>query len=141
MTSMKHHLRLKVRFNEVDAAGIVFYPRFFDYFHMAFEGFFGAATGVDYPEWIRERRIGWPAVHIDTTYLAPLAYGTEVDVVLQFDQPGRSSFVCRYEAWSADGTTLFAKAAITVVTTDLDRMKSMPIPGKVREALVTYGAG
>lgn len=135
---MKHRLRLKVRFNEVDAAGIVFYPRFFDYFHMAFEDFFGPATGVPYPVWIRDRRIGWPAVNVEADYLAPLSYGMEVDILLQFERPGRSSFVCVYEARSSDGATLFARAAITVVTTDLERMKSMPIPEEVQRALESY---
>lgn len=134
----RHLLRLKVRFNEVDAAGIVFYPRFFDYFHMAFEDFFGAATGVDYPVWIHQRRIGWPAVNVQADYLAPLKYGMKVDVSLGFHTLGRSSFVCEYRAVDPETGALFARAAITVVTTDLDAMKSLPIPEEVREALERF---
>lgn len=133
---MRHRLHLKVRFNEVDAAGIVFYPRFFDYFHMAFEDFFGAATGVDYPVWIRERRIGWPAVHIETDYRAPLSYGDELTIELGFRSLGRSSFVCVYRAHAEE--RLFAEAEITVVTTDLSKMRSIPIPPEVRPALESY---
>ncbi len=133
---MRHTLELKVRFNEVDAAGIVYYPRFFDYFHMAFEDFFGAATGVAYPEWIMGRRIGWPAVHIEADYRSPLRYGDRVTIELGFRSIGRSSFVCVYRA--VDETRVFAEAAITVVTTDLDAMRSMPIPDDVRQALERY---
>lgn len=133
---MRHTLHLKVRFNEVDAAGIVFYPRFFDYFHMAFEDFFGAATGVAYPEWIMGRRIGWPAVHIEADYRSPLRYGDRVTIELGFRSIGRSSFVCVYRAVARD--TVCAEAEITVVTSDLDRMRSMPIPEEVRRALERY---
>lgn len=129
--------RLPVRFNEVDAAGIVYYPRFFDYFHMAFEDFFGKATGVPYHVWIRERRIGWPTVHIESDFRSPLRYGMEFEVHVSFPKLGRSSFVARYEARTPDGT-LCCATEITVVTTQLDRMESLEIPAEVREALARY---
>src|SRR5690606_14713379 len=115
---MRHTLELKVRFNEVDAAGIVYYPRFFDYFHLAFEDFFGEATGVPYPVWIRERRIGWPTVHIETDFRAPLRFGDEFEVALTFPKIGKSSFVARYEVTRDD--TLCCESEITVVTTHID---------------------
>lgn len=133
---MRHKLHLKVRFNEVDAAGIVFYPRFFDYFHMAFEDFFGAATDIPYPVWIRDRRIGWPSVHIQADYRAPLCYGDEFTIELGFRSLGRSSFVCVYRAVSEE--VVHAEAEITVVTTKLDGMRSIPIPEEVRQALERY---
>lgn len=136
---MRHELHLKVRFNEVDAAGIVFYPRFFDYFHMAFEDFFGAATDVPYPVWIRDRHIGWPSVHIEADYRAPLRYGDALTIELGFRALGRSSFVCVYRARGE--ATLYAEAEITVVTTDLKEMRSLPIPQEVRRALERYLVG
>ncbi len=135
----KHVVRQRVRFNEVDAAGIVYYPRFFDYFHMAFEDFFGAATGVPYHEWITERRIGWPTVHIECDYRAPLRYGDAFEVAVSFPKVGRSSFVTRYEV-VADGS-LRATAEITCVTTHLDRMESLEIPPVVRTALARFHGG
>ncbi|WP_373047302.1 acyl-CoA thioesterase [Vulgatibacter sp.] len=128
--------RLPVRFNEIDAAGIVYYPRFFDYFHMAFEDFFGAATGTPYHVWIKERRIGWPTVHIDTDFRSPLRYGDTVEVAVSFPKVGRSSIVARYEA-STEGR-LCCVAEITSVTTQLDRLESMELPQVVREALARY---
>ncbi len=128
-------MRLPVRFNEIDAAGIVFFPRFFDYFHMVFEDFFGAATGTPYHEWIRLRRIGWPAVHIETDFRAPLRYGMEVEIVLSFPKLGNSSFVCRYVAKDPEQGTLLCTCEITVVTTDVDRLVPLPIPQPLREAL------
>jgi len=134
-----HIVQQRVRFDEVDAAGIVFYPRFFDYFHMAFEDFFGAATGVPYHVWIKERRIGWPTVHVETDFLAPLRYGDAFEVGLSFPKVGRSSFVTRYEVRAHGG--LRATAQITSVTTDLDRLESLAIPPDVREALARFPGG
>jgi len=131
--------RQQVRFNEVDAAGIVFYPRFFDYFHLAFEAFFGDCTGAPYHVWIRDRRIGWPTVHVETDFVAPLRYGEAFEVRLSFPKVGRSSFVTRYEV--RRGEVLCATAAITAVTTDLDRMASVEMPAVVREALARFPGG
>ncbi|AKU92266.1 Putative 4-hydroxybenzoyl CoA thioesterase [Vulgatibacter incomptus] len=129
-----------MRFNEVDAAGIVFYPRFFDYFHMTFEDFFGDATGTPYPVWINEKRIGWPAVHVETDFLSPLRYGTTVELHLTFPRVKRTSFVCRYEARDPETGRTLCTSEITVVTTDLDELKPLPIPDAVRDTLERFAA-
>lgn len=132
--------RLRVRFNEIDAAGIVFFPRFFDYFHMVFEDFFEPATGTPYHVWIRDRRIGFPAVHIETDFRAPLRYGMEVEIALSFPKIGNSSFVCRYEAKDPAEDKLLCSCEITVVTSDVDKLEPMPIPAQLRKALERAGA-
>src|SRR6266436_6043673 len=70
---MAFRTSVPVRFGDVDHAGIVFYPKFFVYFHEAFERFFDDAR-ITYERLIAERRIGFPTVHIDCDYLAPLRY-------------------------------------------------------------------
>lgn len=126
--------RIPVRFQDVDGAGIVFYPRFFSYFHAAFEDFFGAETGTPYHVWIGERRIGWPTVHIDADFRSPLEYGMQVEIALSFTKLGRSSFTCHYEALGAAGKVA-CSCDITVVTVDLDRMSPIDIPSELRPAL------
>ena len=46
---MAFRSRLKIRFGDIDHAGIVYYPRFLHYFHVALEEFFGQQLGIDYP--------------------------------------------------------------------------------------------
>ena len=53
---------LKVRFGDIDHAGIVYYPRISNYFHVAFEEFFSDRVGLPYHELLDERRLGFPAV-------------------------------------------------------------------------------
>ena len=51
--------RRPVRFAEVDAAGIVFFPRYHEYCHDALEAFFGELPG-GYAALFRERDLGVP---------------------------------------------------------------------------------
>jgi 4-hydroxybenzoyl-CoA thioesterase len=46
---MPFHSILKIRFGDIDRAGIVYYPRFLHYFHVALEKFFHSELGVEYP--------------------------------------------------------------------------------------------
>ena len=43
---MAFRSKLKIRFGDIDRAGIVYYPRFMHYFHVAKEEFFAAELGV-----------------------------------------------------------------------------------------------
>lgn len=135
-----YRFRLPVRFSDVDPAGIVFYPRFFEYFHQAFESFFGHGTGVPYHVWIQDRRIGWPAVKIQTDFRAPARYGMELEIRLGFHGLGTSSFVSRYEARDLAAGTLLCASDITVVTVNLEDLRPCPIPAEVRQALEGHPA-
>ena len=41
---------IKVCFADIDNAGIVYYPRFLHYFHLAMEEFFAQTLGIDYAD-------------------------------------------------------------------------------------------
>jgi 4-hydroxybenzoyl-CoA thioesterase len=45
---MKFSAEFSVRFGEIDQARVVYYPRFFHYFHQTFEEWFARALGVSY---------------------------------------------------------------------------------------------
>src|SRR5262249_39487794 len=62
---------LPVRFGQVDYAGIMYYPRFFDNFHTVFEDMFTTRLGVPYMSILRDRRIGFPMVHMETDFRRP----------------------------------------------------------------------
>ena len=50
----------KIRFDDVDGVGIVYYPQYFHLCHKALEDFFDTAASLSYPELIRERRLATP---------------------------------------------------------------------------------
>ena len=70
-----------VRFADVDHAGIVYYPRFFHYFHVAFEELWRARIGpAAYSEIIDRDRIGFPAVRAECDFKAPLKFGDTAEI-------------------------------------------------------------
>jgi len=93
---------IPVRFADVDHAGIVYYPRFFHYFHVAFEELWRTRLGARaYVKLLDEDRVGFPAVRAECDYTAPLRFGDTADVELSVERLGRSSITFRYRVWRA----------------------------------------
>jgi 4-hydroxybenzoyl-CoA thioesterase len=137
------HQRL-VRFHEVDPAGLVFFPHFMTYAHEAMEQLFGALDG-GYSGLVVRRRIGLPAVAVRADFRAPLGYGDAANVETSVTRVGNRSLGLRYVFARASDSVLVAELHHTVVTTDLTRMKSCPMPDDVRSVatahLVETGGG
>jgi len=70
--------RFDVPFQHVDAAGIVFFGRMFDYFHDAYVVSL-AEAGHPLPQVIAEGRWLAPLVHAEADYLSPLRFGDPVE--------------------------------------------------------------
>lgn len=73
--------RRAVDFHDVDAAGIVFYARLFDYFHDAYVALL-AASGEALPAVLAEKRWAAPLRHAEAEFLRPLRYGDSVEVAI-----------------------------------------------------------
>jgi 4-hydroxybenzoyl-CoA thioesterase len=121
-----------VRFAEIDRAGIVYYPRWFHYLHVAFEEFCAARMGVPYNEMIDRRRVGFPTVRAECDYSAPLRFGDRMRIGISVERLGRSSAVFLYRVRTARSRRPHAEARITVVCVDMDTFKSRPIPRDCR---------
>lgn len=128
----------KIRFDDVDGAGIVYYPRFLHLCHAAFEDFFDAAAPFSYPELIGKRRLGFPTVHIDADFKAPLSYGDVAIVTLAVQKVGTSSVRTRYEIRRKRDSTLAFTADITAVLIDLDTQRSLPLTDELRAVFSSY---
>jgi 4-hydroxybenzoyl-CoA thioesterase len=122
-----------VRFGEVDQARVVYYPRFFHYFHQAFECWFGEALGVSYAELVVAQNIGFPCVKIETEFDAPLRYGDRVRVEIELLEIGKKSLTLRYTAVRLPDEVVSSRATITTVAVNNDSFKSITIPDEWRE--------
>jgi 4-hydroxybenzoyl-CoA thioesterase len=70
-----HAIEWKVRWSEVDPAGIVFYPRFFERFDLATEALFDS-LGLPWSEIFPKYRIvGVPIVESGARFTSPVRYG------------------------------------------------------------------
>ena len=85
-----HIHRLEVRFGDCDPAGIVYFPRFYDFFHDAMETWFPARLGLRYAELVVGRKIGFPAVHTEADFSAPCALGEAIVRTLARADRGRA---------------------------------------------------
>ncbi|MCB9683599.1 MAG: acyl-CoA thioesterase [Alphaproteobacteria bacterium] len=70
----------QVPFHHVDAAGIVFFGRVFEWFHELYVAFLEDA-GFPLPEQLRGGTIA-PLAHADADYLAPLRFGDAIRVAM-----------------------------------------------------------
>ncbi len=131
-----------VRFEEVDAAGIVFFARFMHYGHEAMEALFAGLDG-GYVRLVNERRIGLPAVHVACDFRSPLRFGDVARIETRVTRIGNKSVSFRYDfrrkADGADVATLDHICAVTAIDyprgSAVDAMKAIAIPDDVRALL------
>jgi 4-hydroxybenzoyl-CoA thioesterase len=131
----------KIRFDDVDGAGIVYYPQFFHLCHAAFEDFFDTAAPISYPALVKDRRLGFPTVRIESEFKAPLSYGDVAVVELAIRKIGRSSVVMRYDIRRKRDGALTFQADITTVLVDLDTLKPVAIDSELRGIFEKFLSG
>jgi YbgC/YbaW family acyl-CoA thioester hydrolase len=124
--------RILVRFGDLDAAGIAYYPRLVNFLHEAFEDFFRGHVGRPYPEVFGEG-LACPTVKLEMEFLSPVHYGDQVDMGVAVEHVGRTSVRMRYEG-SVGGRPVF-RARNTVVMVDMKTFRSIPVPAWLRERL------
>lgn len=127
-----------LRFGDVDFAGIAYYPSIFHYLHMAFEEFWSGYMGLPYSTLTREEDLGFPTVHVQTDFQAPIQYGDVLDVEIWVANIGRSSVNFEYRV--RVGERLCCAAALTKVCVDMTSFSTKPIPAKHREKLIACTA-
>lgn len=121
---------VEVRFGDVDAAGIVFFPRIFEYLHDAFEALWERHVGIRYHDLIAGRRLGFPLVHSHVDFRSPLRFGDRPSVRVSCSRLGHTSFELRYRI--SKGATLCVEARMTTACVALDTLKPLPLPDEFR---------
>ena len=122
----------KIRFDDVDGAGIVYYPQYFHLCHATFEDFFDSAATVSYPQLVRDRRLGFPTVAIESTFSAPLVYGDVAVVELTVERMGNTSVVFGYEIRRKRDSVLCFRARVTTVLVSIDTMETVALTDEYR---------
>ncbi len=123
-----------VRFEEVDAAGIAFFARFFHWCHEAMERFFDGVPG-GYVDLITRRRVGFPAVHLEADWKTPLRYGDAAKIETSVTKVGSTSATFRYVLTRVSDGAHVATIEHVTVATDLDTMTKRPLPDDCRALL------
>jgi YbgC/YbaW family acyl-CoA thioester hydrolase len=80
-TPFAYRVERDVRFQDIDAAGIVYYPRNFEYASDTFVSFL-KDSGVDLRASLEAKRWGAPLKHVEADFLKPLRFGDRIEVAL-----------------------------------------------------------
>lgn len=122
-----------VRFQDVDAAGIVFYPRVLEYFHDAYVAFL-TARGIHLPKMIEAGEHKLPLVHAEADYHAPMRFGDAIAVEIVAIKIGKTSFQLGYRIRHAAGRVA-AVGQTAHVCVGVPKFAPVPIPEDLRAAL------
>jgi 4-hydroxybenzoyl-CoA thioesterase len=128
-----------IEWGDCDPAGIVFFPRYFAMFDASTAHLFAAALGYD--KFALRKRfgiVGFPIVDTSARFIIPSRYGETVTIETTISRFGRSSFGVAHKLLR--GEDLAIEAAETRVwaaadPSDPDRIRGVPIPAEVIEAL------
>ena len=129
------HTPFHVRFADVDKAGIFYYPRFFNAFHVAFEEFWADHAKRPYDVVISEDKIGFPTVHIESDFNKPVTFGDPMEIRVGVSRFGNRSIDFRYEVVNRDTGELHVSADITKVVVDMTNFRPAPLPDHLRALL------
>jgi 4-hydroxybenzoyl-CoA thioesterase len=125
-----------VRFADVDHAGIVYYPRFFHFFHVAFEELWRARIGPKaYSDIIDNQRIGFPAVRAECDFKAPLKFGDTAEIEVSIPRLGAKSITFRYRIFRSGDRALCAEGQVITAVVDLAKFVAVAIPEHVEDML------
>jgi len=138
---MPFRAQLKVRFGDIDHAGIVYYPRIVHYFHVAMEEYFSQALREDYAHVLEQHRLGLPTVHLEVDFRRPFKFGDRIEVEVRVSRFGDKSVEWSYRIFRQGADEVCVEARVVTVCVHLDRFKPMQVPQWFRDRVERYEAG
>lgn len=135
-------IRRRAEFSDTDMAGIVHFAVFFRYMEAAEHAMF-RHVGHSIVTRIDDQSVGWPRVHAECDYRAPLRFEEEFDIAVRIRERRTRSLVLDFTFTRAADGERIATGSLTTVCVAYDagrRMKATPIPGPLVEALAPYTA-
>lgn len=125
-----------VRFSHCDAAGIVYFPHYFDMFNGLIEDWYAHELATDYAALVLEGGIAFPFVHIECDFKIPSRMGEVIALTLLVERVGSSSLgiaiVCH-----RDGVERLRAHMVTAMMSLTTRHK-VALPPKLRNAIEDY---
>ena len=145
---MSFRTTLPARFQDVDAAGVLFFGRIFDYTHMAYEELI-ATSGFDRVRYFSGGEFLVPIAHAKADDKKPILHGERVSITIDVTRVGRASVHLRYMVTGPGGDADLRASVLTVhAFVERATMKPIPVPeplrgfflGHLREEPVPEGA-
>jgi acyl-CoA thioester hydrolase len=138
----KFTIEERVRWGDVDAAGIIFYGSYIRFFEIGETELF-RAVGMPYGKIFDELNIWLPRVHLECDFHRAAKMDDLLEVSAYVGKIGRTSLRLNFEVRrkTEDGTIekdLMATAHFVLVSTNRENLRPLPLPEELREALTPY---
>ena len=132
----------RVRWGDVDAAGIIFYGSYIRFFEIAETELFRAA-GLPYGVVFDELNIWLPRVHLECDFHRAAQLDDLLEVSVWVGKIGTTSLRLNFEVRRKDRDNkieekLIATAHFVLVATRRDNLQPVPVPEELRRALEPY---
>lgn len=124
--------KIKVRFGDVDRAGVAYYPNLYHYLHVAFEEFFEQFAGIPYPDVLDQDKIGFPTARVETDFRRPIRYGDTLEVAISVPHVGKSSVEMIFTVSRAGDAEPCMVSRQTLVAVDMGTFSPTVLPEKYR---------
>ena len=124
----KFRREVLVRFAHCDAAGWVFYPRYFEMVSDFVEDWFAAGLQVSAPELLRRQAILTPSVHFTADFVKPAHFGERLQFTLSVRRIGRTSCELAIEASLAKETRMRMRQVLVFIAAAKGRAVAIPPP-------------
>jgi 4-hydroxybenzoyl-CoA thioesterase len=125
-----------IRFSHCDPAGIVFFPQYLVMFNDLVEEWISVGLGVPYDELLGRRRTGLPTASLHCEFKAVSRMGDAVTLWLAPARIGRASLQLKLGCHAAGQVRV--EVAQTVVFTNLETHRPIPIPDDLRQAMLAF---
>jgi 4-hydroxybenzoyl-CoA thioesterase len=136
---MAFRTRIKVCFGDIDNAGIVYYPRFMHYFHLAIEEFFAGGLGIDYADVLHKRNLALPTVHLESDFRRRLKFGDRIDMEVRVINIGRTSITWGYRGYLVDDEEdIVVEGHNVTVCVKNDTFEKIDVPEWLIQGLKNY---
>ena len=121
----------RVGFADVDPAGIVFYPRYFEMINATIENWF-RAIGYGFDEMIIQDRFGVPTATIQVDFKAPSRLDDLLEFRLDLKRLGRSSIGIEITISGDDEIRALVQQTLVFIRIDGNKPARIPDPLRAR---------
>jgi YbgC/YbaW family acyl-CoA thioester hydrolase len=133
----KYTIEDRVRWGDVDAAGIIFYGAYIRFFEIAETELF-RAVGLPYPVMFEELDVWLPRVHLECDFHHTARLDDLLEVSVYVGRFGNKSMRLDFEVRRKGDELLIAHAHFVLASVRRDTFETVPIPNELRSRLAPY---
>jgi len=141
MVVFKNVLKRKVAWGDLDALGIVFYPKFYEWMDEASHLFFDK-IGLNLGKLLNEKNVIFALVETGATYIKPVRYHDDIEIISYIKEIGEKTLFMQHEIrYSKKDKILLVKGyekRICLKQISKDNLKAIDFPEDLKRILSSH---